>query len=35
VFPCYGIFRAISTARLSMSPCVHLRPIDVVVCNGP
>ena len=28
-------FRAISTARLSMSPCLHLRPIDVVVCDGP
>ena len=27
--------RAISTARLSMSPCLHLRPIDVVVCDGP
>ena len=27
--------RAISTARLSVSPHVHLRPIDVVVCDGP
>ena len=27
--------RAISTARLNMSPCLHLRPIDVVVCDGP
>ena len=28
-------FRAISTARLSASPHLHLRPIDVVVCDGP
>ena len=27
--------RAISTARLSMLPCLHLRPINVVVSNGP
>ena len=27
--------RAISTARLSRSPCLHLRPIDVLVSNGP
>ena len=27
--------RAISTARLNTSPCLHLRPIDVVVCDGP
>ena len=27
--------RAISTARLSASPHLHLRPIDVVVCDGP
>ena len=34
-FSFYGTFRAISTARLNMSPCLHLRPIDVVVFNGP
>ena len=27
--------RVISTARLSMSPCLHLPPIDVVVFNDP
>ena len=27
--------RAISTARLRASPPAHLRPIDVVVCDGP
>ena len=27
--------RAISTARLNASPRLHLRPIDVVVCDGP
>ena len=27
--------RAISTARLSMLPCLHLRPINVLVSNGP
>ena len=27
--------RAISTARLNMLPCLHLRPIDVVVSDGP
>ena len=27
--------RAISTARLSMLPCLHLRPINVVVSDGP
>ncbi len=27
--------RAISTARLNVSPRLHLRPIDVVVCDGP
>ena len=31
----YGMYRAISTARLNRSPCLHLRPIDVVVCDGP
>ena len=30
-----GTFRAISTARLSASPRLHLRPIDVVVFDGP
>ena len=30
-----GIFRAISTARLNVSPRLHLRPIDVVVFDGP
>ena len=30
-----GTYRAISTARLNMSPCLHLRPINVVVCDGP
>ena len=28
-------FRAISAARLNVSPRFHLRPIDVVVCHGP
>ncbi len=27
--------RAISTARLNASPRLHLRPINVVVCDGP
>ena len=27
--------RAISTARLSMSPCLHLPPINVLVSHGP
>ena len=27
--------RAISAARLNVSPRFHLRPIDVVVCDGP
>jgi hypothetical protein len=27
--------RAISTARLNMLPCLHLRPINVLVSNGP
>ena len=27
--------RAISAARLNVSPRSHLRPIDVVVCDGP
>ena len=27
--------RAISTARLCTSPCLHLRPIDVIVSDGP
>src|SRR5690606_12117019 len=27
--------RAISTARLSTLPCLHLPPIDVLVSNGP
>ena len=27
--------RALSTARLSTSRCVHLPPIDVVVFHGP
>ena len=30
-----GTSRAISTARLSASPRLHLRPIDVVVFDGP
>ena len=30
-----GTSRAISTARLNGSPRLHLRPIDVVVCDGP
>ena len=30
-----GKGRAISTARLPPSPVLHLRPIDVVVCDGP
>ena len=34
-FPFLRNVRAISTARLNMSPCSHLRPIDVVVCDGP
>ena len=28
-------FRAISAARLNVSPRSHLRPIDVVVSDGP
>ena len=28
-------FRAISTGQLNMLPCLHLRPIDVVVFHGP
>ena len=28
-------FRAISTARLNMLPCLHLQPINVVVYNDP
>ena len=28
-------YRAISTGQLSMLPCLHLRPIDVVVFHGP
>ncbi len=31
----YRDYRAISTARLNVSPRLHLRPIDVVVCDGP
>jgi hypothetical protein len=27
--------RAISTARLNVSPRLHLRPIDVIVYDGP
>ena len=27
--------RAISTARLNMSPCLHLQPINVVVYDDP
>src|SRR5262249_34882221 len=27
--------RPISTGRLNTSPCVHLRPINLVVCQGP
>src|SRR5437773_2695145 len=27
--------RPISTGRLNTSPCVHLRPIYLVVCEGP
>ena len=30
-----GSARAISAARLNTSPCSHLRPIDVVVSDGP
>ena len=30
-----GSFRAISAARLNVSPRSHLRPIDVVVYHGP
>ena len=30
-----GSFRAISAARLNVSPRSHLRPIDVVVYDGP
>ena len=26
---------AISTARLYTLPCLHLRPIDVIVFDGP
>ena len=29
------LYRAISTARLNVSPRSHLRPIDVVVSDGP
>ena len=29
------LYRAISTARLNVSPRSHLRPIDVVVYDGP
>ena len=35
VFLSFKSFRAISTARLNVSPRLHLRPIDVVVCDGP
>ena len=28
-------FRAISTARLNMLPCLHLQPINVVVYDDP
>ena len=28
-------YRAISTARLNVSPRLHLRPINVVVFDGP
>ena len=35
LFPFYRNVRAISTARLNASPRLHLRPIDVVVCDGP
>ena len=31
----YGRARAISDARLSASPRLHLRPIDLVVYEGP
>ena len=34
-FLLHGTLRAISTARLNTSPCLHLRPINVVVCDGP
>src|SRR5436309_8152771 len=27
--------RPISTGRLNTLPCLHLRPIDLVVCEGP
>ena len=30
-----GKVRAISTARLCTLPCLHLRPIDVIVSDGP
>ena len=30
-----SVSRAISTARLNVSPRLHLRPIDVVVSDGP
>ena len=33
--PCRQSRRAISSARLRTSPPLHLRPIDVVVCDGP
>ena len=38
LFPKYFLLRnarAISTARLNASPRLHLRPIDVVVFDGP
>ena len=31
----FRVVRAISTARLNASPRLHLRPIDVVVFDGP
>ena len=35
IFSFLRSFRAISTARLNVSPRLHLRPIDVVVSDGP
>jgi len=28
-------YRPISIGQLNMSPCLHLRPINVMVCHGP
>jgi hypothetical protein len=32
---CFPSPRPISTGRLGTLPCLHLRPINVVVCHGP